>query len=168
MASGVDLRGLRGEIDSMSSDVHALSRRLHPSLLDNLGLEEALRAEAERFSGAQSIAVECRIEELRDKPSPDAALCLYRIAQEALNNVARHARADRVEVSLRATNGGCELEIRDNGVGFDSQKHRIGSSLGHASMRERVHLVGGRLAIRSVPHHGTTVAAWVPLRAGGA
>ncbi len=64
-ASGIDLGAMRGEIASMSHDVHALSHRLHPSLLDHLGLEEALRAEAERFSGAESIAVELRLEELR-------------------------------------------------------------------------------------------------------
>jgi signal transduction histidine kinase len=167
-ASGIDLGAMRGEIASMSHDVHALSHRLHPSLLDHLGLEEALRAEADRFSGAESIAVELRLEELHDKPSADAALCLYRVAQEALHNVARHARADRVEVSLRTTNGGCELLVRDNGVGFDLQKQRSGPNLGHASMRERLQLVGGRLAIRSVPHHGATVAAWVPLQGGTA
>ena len=167
-AGGVGLAAMRGEIVSMSSDVHALSRRLHPSLLDNLGLEEALRAEVERFSDAESIAVELRLEELQKKPSPDAALCLYRVTQEALRNVVRHARADRVEISLRETAGGCELEIRDNGVGFDPVKPRSGPGLGHASMRERVHLVGGRLAIRSVPHHGTAVAAWVPLGDGDA
>jgi signal transduction histidine kinase len=165
-ASGVGLAAVRGEIVSMSSDVHALSRRLHPSLLDNLGLEEALRAEVERFSDAESIAVELRLEELQKRPSPDAALCLYRVAQEALRNVVRHARANRVEISLRETAGGCELEIRDNGVGFDPVKPRSGPGLGHASMRERVHLVGGRLAIRSVPHRGTAVAAWVPLGGG--
>ena len=167
-ASGVGLAAMRSEIVSMSSDVHALSRRLHPSLLDNLGLEEALRAEVERFSDAESIAVELRLEELEKNPSPDAALCLYRVAQEALRNVVRHARADRVEISLRETAGGCELEIRDNGVGFDPVKPRSGPGLGHASMRERVHLVGGRLAIRSVPHRGTAVAAWVPLGGGDA
>lgn len=167
-ASGIDLGEMRGEIASMSHDVHALSHRLHPSLLDHLGLEEALRAEAERFASAESVAVELQLEELRNKPSPDAALCLYRIAQEALHNVARHARAERVEVSLRTTNGGCELVVRDNGIGFDPQKQRRGPSVGHASMRERVQLVGGRLTIRSVPHHGATVAAWVPLQGGTA
>jgi len=82
--------------------------------------------------------------------------------------VVRHAHASRVEISLRETAGGCELEVRDNGVGFDPQKQRIGPSLGHASMRERVHLVGGRLAVHSVPRHGTSVVAWVPLRGGDA
>lgn len=167
-AGGVDLSSMRGEIVSMSSDVHALSRRLHPSLLDNLGLEEALRAEAERFADARSLAIELRLDELTVKPSPDAALCLYRVAQESLQNVVRHAHASRVEISLRETAGGCELEVHDNGVGFDPQKQRIGPSLGHASMRERVHLVGGRLAFHSVPRHGTSVVAWVPLRGGAA
>ena len=167
-SGGVSLGAMRGEIVSMSSDVHALSRRLHPSLLDNLGLEEALRAEAERFSDARSLAIELRLDELTVKPSPDAALCLYRVAQESLHNVVRHAHASRVEISLRETAGGCELEVRDNGVGFDPQKQRIGPSLGHASMRERVHLVGGRLAVHSVPRHGTSVVAWVPLRGGDA
>jgi signal transduction histidine kinase len=164
---GVDLAAMRGDIASMSSDVHALSRRLHPSLLDNLGLAEALRAEVERFSEAESIAVEMQLEEIQDKPSPDAALCLYRIAQESLRNVARHARADRVEITLRATNGGCELTIRDDGVGFDPDARRGGHSLGHASMRERAHLVRGRLAILSAPARGTAVVAWVPAAGGG-
>jgi signal transduction histidine kinase len=164
---GVDLAAMRGEIISMSSDVHALSRRLHPSLLDNLGLAEALRAEVERFSEAESIAVDLQLEELADKPSPDAALCLYRVAQESLRNVARHARAKKAEISLRTRDGGVELEVRDNGVGFDPDAHRGAHSLGHASMRERIHLVRGRLAIRSAPGRGTSVAAWVPAGGGG-
>ncbi|HOC41562.1 MAG TPA: sensor histidine kinase [Thermoanaerobaculales bacterium] len=166
--AGVDLAAMRSEIVSMSSEVHALSHRLHPSLLDNLGLEAALRAEAERFADSETIDVGVRIDELRAKPSPDAALCLYRIAQEALRNVARHARAERVEISLQMTNGGCQREVRDDGVGFDPARLRPGASLGHASMRERVRLVGGRLTIRNVPHRGTAVVAWVPLQGGGA
>ena len=164
---GVDLAAMRGDIVSMSSDVHALSRRLHPSLLDHLGLVEALRAEVERFSEAESIAVDLQLGELAEKPSPDAALCLFRIAQESLRNVASHARAGRVKISLRATDGGCELRIRDDGVGFDPDVRRGGHSLGHASMRERAHLVRGRLAIQSAPGRGTAVVAWVPAAGGG-
>lgn len=166
-AGGADLSAMREEIVSMSSDVHALSRRLHPSLLDHLGLVEALRAEVERFSEAESIAVDLQLEELADKPSPDAALCLFRIAQESLRNVASHARAGRVEISLRATDGGYELRIRDDGVGFNPDARRGGHSLGHASMRERAHLVRGRLAIQSAPGRGTAVVAWVPPAGGG-
>lgn len=163
----VDLGAMRGEIVSMSSDVHALSRRLHPSLLDHLGLAEALRAEVERFSEAESIAVDLQLEELADKPSPDAALCLYRVAQESLRNVARHAHAKKAEISLRTRDSGIELEISDDGVGFDPDARRGAHSLGHASMRERTHLVRGRLAIRSAPGRGTVVVAWVPVEGGG-
>jgi signal transduction histidine kinase len=165
-AGGADLSAMRGEIVSLSSEVHALSHRLHPSLLDHLGLAEALRAEAERFSEAESIAIELRLEELEHQPSADAALCLFRVAQESLRNVARHARADRVGFSLRIAGGGVELEVRDNGVGFDPGERRGIHSLGHASMRERVQLVRGRLAIRSAPDRGTSVAAWVPVEDG--
>ena len=94
----------------------------------------------------------------------DAALCLYRVAQEALNNVARHARATAVEVLSAATAGGCRLEVRDDGVGFDPQALRAGPRLGHASMRERVKLVGGTSPSTAPRARGTTVAAWVPLR----
>jgi signal transduction histidine kinase len=163
---GADLSAMRGEIVNMSSDVHALSRRLHPSVLDHLGLNEALRADVERFSEAESIAVDLQFEELAERPSPDAALCLYRVAQEALRNVARHARAKKAEISLRMRDGGVELEVRDNGVGFDPEERRGVHSLGHASMRERIHLVRGRLAIRSAPGRGTAVVAWVPAAGG--
>jgi signal transduction histidine kinase len=158
---------LRDEIARLSQDVHSLSRRLHPSLLDHLGLAEALRAEAERFSEAESVAVDLQLEELADKPSPDAALCLFRVAQESLRNVARHSRAKNVEILLRARDGGAELEVRDNGVGFDPDERRGVHSLGHASMRERVQLVRGRLAIRTTPGRGTSVVAWVPMNGGG-
>jgi len=166
-AGGVDLAAMRGEIVSMSSDVHALSRRLHPSLLDNLGLAEALRAEADRFASEEPIAIELRLDELDNQPSADAALCLYRVAQESLRNVARHARAKKAEISLRTRDGGVELEVRDDGVGFDPEERRGAHSLGHASMRERVQLVRGRLAIRSTRGRGTSVAAWVPVEGGG-
>ena len=136
-------------------------------MLDHLGLAEALRAEAERFSEAESIAVELRLEELQHQPSADSALCLFRVAQESLRNVARHARADRVGFSLRMAAGDVELEVRDNGVGFDLSSAGASTPSVTPSMRERVQLVRGRLAIRSVPDRGTSVAAWVPLEGGG-
>jgi signal transduction histidine kinase len=150
------------EIVRLSSDLHTLSHQLHPSLLDNLGLPEALRAEAEQFSVAEAIAVELSINEHRPGLAPDAALCLYRVAQEALRNVARHADATRVGLALRSRRGGCELEVRDNGIGFDPKGRPGDRGIGHASMRERMSLVGGRLAIRSTPGGGTTITAWAP------
>ena len=163
--TGTDLSAMRAEIASLSADIHALSRRLHPTVLDDLGIVEALRAEADRFSRAESVAVDLRLAEPEGTLTPDAALCLYRVAQESLRNVARHAHAQQVEVSLRATDGGCELEVRDDGTGFDPDERR-GSGLGHVSMGERMTLVGGRLSINSTPNRGTAVVAWVP-RTGG-
>jgi signal transduction histidine kinase len=90
-------------------------------------------------------------------------LCLFRVAQESLRNVARHAGASTVEVSLRKVDGGLEMAVRDNGTGFDPVQDRTRHSLGLASMKERVHLLGGELDIDSAPGSGTTVVAWVRL-----
>jgi len=95
----------------------------------------------------------------------EAALCLFRVAQEALRNVERHAKAGSVDVSVVGEKGGIALAVRDNGAGFDPTRKGERASLGLASMRERVRLVGGRLNIESVPGNGTTLSAWVPLPA---
>jgi signal transduction histidine kinase len=88
------------------------------------------------------------------------------VAQEALNNVIRHAGARAASVALRQRDGGLLLGVRDDGVGFDPGSARKGRSLGLASMRERVRLVNGTLDIESAPGQGTTIVAWVP-REGG-
>ncbi len=85
----------------LSEDIHALSYRLHPALLEDLGLAEALKAECERFSRQESVPAEVTVLDLPSDLSPDMALCLFRVTQEALRNAARHAKASRVEVSLR-------------------------------------------------------------------
>jgi len=136
---------------------------LHPSLLDDLGLVEALNAECDGFSRRESIPVEFKPRDVPQDVRPETALCLFRVAQESLRNVARHAGASTVEVSLRKVDGGLEMAVRDNGTGFDSTQDRARHSLGLASMKERVHLLGGELAIDSEPGHGTTVIAWVSL-----
>jgi signal transduction histidine kinase len=103
---------------------------------------------------------------LREIPQPiprDPALCLFRVAQEALGNIGRHARARQVEISVREVDGGLQLAVRDDGCGFDPAAQRGSPSLGLASMRERVHLLGGELDIDSAPGHGTTILAWVPV-----
>ncbi|MBL8541090.1 MAG: sensor histidine kinase [Betaproteobacteria bacterium] len=157
-------RSLREELVRLSEDVHALSYRLHPSVLDELGLAAALQAECDRLSRQASIAVEV---DVRDLPQPlprEPALCLFRVAQEALRNIARHAQAHAAVVSLAAFDGGLQLAVRDDGRGFDAARSNERPSLGQMSMRERVRLLGGKLDIESAPGHGTTVVAWVPLR----
>ncbi|MBP1621119.1 MAG: ATPase [Acidobacteria bacterium] len=160
--AGTEPVSVREEIVKLSADVHALSRRLHPAMLDDLGVVEALRAEGERFARAEAIGVALKLEAPDGALPRDTALGLYRVAQEALRNVARHARAGNVTLALRPRGRGVELEVRDDGVGFDPAARR-GSGLGLASMVERMHLVGGTLAIRRAPQGGTIVVAWVPV-----
>jgi signal transduction histidine kinase len=163
LAGGSVMRRMREGLVRLSEDVHALSYRLHPSILEDLGLVEALKSECERFSLSCSTRLAVTLEEIpRELPS-EAALCLFRIAQEALRNIARHSRADRAELCLEHVYDGLQLTIRDDGVGFDPMSHQARASLGHAGMRQRVSLLGGRLAIGSSPGHGVTIVAWVPL-----
>jgi len=162
-AGGTAIRTMREGLVRLSEDVHALSYKLHPSILEDLGLIDALRSECERFSRTCPTRLEVSAEAMTKTLPRDVALCLFRIAQEALRNVARHARAGQAQVSVRCVDRGLELAVRDNGRGFDPTHHRAGTSLGHASMRQRAFLLGGKIDIDSSPGHGTTVLAWVPL-----
>ena len=163
---GVDstMREIRQGLVKLSEDVHSLSYRLHPSILDDLGLVEALNAECERFSRLELVPVDVTIEDNFIAPPPQIALCLFRIAQEALQNVGRHASASQVEISLQGSDSGFQICIRDNGVGFEPEHHRERASLGLASMQQRIYRLGGKLNIDSAPGHGTMVLAWVPAR----
>jgi signal transduction histidine kinase len=157
-------RAVREELVRLSEDVHALSYRLHPSVIEDLGLVEALRAECDSVSRHEALDVSVEATDVPQKLPLPAAVCLYRVAQEALRNSARHARASAVVVSLDTSDGGLQLKVKDNGAGFDHTRHNGRTSLGQASMRERVRLLGGKLDIESAAGHGTTVTAWIPLR----
>jgi len=156
-------REVREGLVRLSEDVHDLSYRLHPSILEDLGLAEALKAEGERFSRRESVPVAVKWRDLPAALPQQAALCLFRIAQEALRNTARHAHARAVEMSLRGLDGGVQLAVQDDGCGFDPALERNRPSLGLASMRERVQLLGGELDVDSTLGHGTTIVAWVPV-----
>ncbi|MFN7986625.1 MAG: PAS domain-containing protein [Thermoanaerobaculia bacterium] len=161
-AAAETLRTVREGLVSLSEDVHSLAYQLHPSVLEELGLVEALRTECERFRSLSRADVALRLDPAVRAVGKDAALCLFRVAQEALRNVARHAGASAVTVSLRRGDGGLLLAVRDDGAGFDPAAQRERRSLGLASMRERVELVGGTLRVDSVPGEGTAISAWVP------
>jgi signal transduction histidine kinase len=163
-SSSERFKSMRQNLVRLSEDVHALSYRLHPSILEDLGLWEALKSECDRFSDFCEVQISLDADDLPDRLPPEIALCLFRIAQESLRNVARHARATEANVSLRRVNDGFELIVRDNGEGFDAAKAVLTSHLGQASMRERARHLGGTLEIESTPGKGTTVRAWVPLK----
>jgi signal transduction histidine kinase len=156
---------VRDGLIKLSEDVHALSYRLHPSVIEDLGLVEALRAECERVSRAGPVTVQLNASDITQKVPQDTALCLFRVAQEALRNVVRHAGASSVDVSLAQAGGGLQLAVSDNGAGFDAGSRSERPSLGLASIRERVNLLQGLVDISSAQGHGTTVLAWVPMPA---
>jgi signal transduction histidine kinase len=160
-------RAMRDDLMRLSEDVHALSYQLHPSVLDDLGLQDALKVECERFSRRESIAAELAFEVPVELPR-DVSTCLFRVAQEALRNAARHAQASSVRLVVAPANGAVEMTVTDNGVGFDSARRRTHHSLGHASMRERAALVSGALEVKSEPGRGTTVKVSVPMKGSSA
>jgi signal transduction histidine kinase len=160
------LRALREELVHLSEDIHSLAYHLHPSVLQELGLAEALRTECERWGRQDRLDLSVDLDPLPAVVGKDQALCLFRVAQEALNNVARHAGVRTARVTLRQMSGGLLLAVGDTGVGFAAETPGRARSLGLASMRERVRLVNGTLDIESAPGLGTTIVAWVPADGG--
>jgi two-component system, NarL family, sensor kinase len=157
------LRTMQGQLVSLSEDVHALSRQLHPAILDDLGLVEALRSECASFSRREGIAVAYRPEEVPTSLPKDILLCVYRVAQEALRNIAKHAAVKEARVYLVVTATELVLRVNDEGVGFDPAGVRSHPGLGLSSMEERVRLIQGKLFFTSAVGKGTTVEARVPL-----
>lgn len=161
------VRMLSARIKSAAEEVHAMSRRLHPAILDELGLEAALREECEAFSA--QVGVPARFES-RSVPVPlpeDVSLCLYRVTQEGLRNIAKHARAANVRVLLSGKRDGISLRVEDTGDGFDPNAVKGKGGLGMISMEERVRLVNGTFTIQSQPGQGTAVEVFVPLERRG-
>jgi signal transduction histidine kinase len=162
-AAAAKVRHMTEQIVKLSTDVHAISRQLHPSILDDLGLADALESECHGFTDREGIAVTLDVSPLPESMPNDLALCLYRILQEGLRNVAKHAQTDRVRVTLSADDGNeVILRITDSGVGFDTPAVRSGPGLGLASMRERARLVGAELTVTSSPGHGATIEVRAP------
>jgi len=138
----------------------SLARQLRPTALDDLGLAAAIGGQVEQL-GQGEVETELSREGDFTDLGDDAQLVVYRVAQEALSNAARHSGAGRIAVRLtRREDGGVELEVTDDGCGFAFDESEGG--LGIAGMRERALLVGGDLTIESRPGHGTTVRLFVP------
>jgi signal transduction histidine kinase len=163
-SDGAAMQRIRVGLARLSEDVHSLSYRLHPSILEDLGLADALQAECDHFSKLERIPVEVDVGDTPVSLEPTVALCLFRVTQEALRNIGRHAAATRVQVSVRQEGRRLQISITDDGKGFDWERQRIKPSLGLASMRQRMELVGGKLTVQTVERHGTTVLGWVPLQ----
>lgn len=152
---------------SLGDDIHSLSRRLHPKVVEDLGLIEALRAECDRVAQSDSIHIALDLPDERPPVRTDAAVGLYRVAQEALRNVVRHAAARDVRVSLRVDGRRLVLVVADQGIGFDASRGASHAGIGIASMGERMRLLNGGFSIETARGHGTKVAAWIPLQEVG-
>jgi PAS domain S-box-containing protein len=153
------LRVLRG-MDEIATDVHELSHQLHSSKLQHLGLQSALKELCLHLRQRDLRVVE-EIQDVPELPS-DAQLCLYRVAQEALNNVVHHSHASVVWVQFSRKGTTVRLKIRDNGRGFEPSN--AASGLGLASMRERVRALDGDLMILAAESHGVEIVATIPLQ----
>jgi PAS domain S-box-containing protein len=155
-------RDIREELATLAEVVHSLARQLHPSILDDLGLADALRTECQSFEQRDGIAVKYHVRDVPADLPRDVALCVYRVAQEALRNVARHARVRQASVRLAGTADELVLCVQDRGAGFDAAAGgNVG--LGLESMRERAKLIRARLTVRSRSGRGTEVRLCVPL-----
>jgi signal transduction histidine kinase len=153
--------GVLHRAQSIAKSVHDLSHRLHPAKLRLLGLVAALRG-FEREASRSDLAVSFTHRSVPPVLPEDLTLCLFRVAQEALQNAVKYARAKKVAVSLEGSPDGLALTVADDGVGFDVDA-AWGKGLGLVSMRERLDAVGGTLDIRSTPGGGTRVQISVPL-----
>ncbi len=156
------VHNIREELSHLAEDIHDVSHRLHPTTLEDLGLADALRTECDLLARSAALKIVVEVDAVPEQLPSEIALCAFRVAQEALRNVSRHARASTVDLSVKASNGSLSLAVRDDGVGFDPTVQR-GVSLGHASMRERVRLLGGVVEIHSAPGRGTTIQTHIPL-----
>jgi PAS domain S-box-containing protein len=148
--------------DQTVDSVQRIAAELRPGALDRLGLVPALRQELRQFQARAGIACEARLDEATPEPPPEVATALYRICQEALTNVTRHAAATRVVVTLDAEPGGLVLRVEDDGRGFDAAAPGQGR-LGLVGMTERAALLGGGVEFARRPEGGTAVTVRVPL-----
>jgi signal transduction histidine kinase len=158
------LSDMKNQLVKISEDVHSISRQLHPSILDDLGLVRASESECVRFSKREGLSVNFHDHNIPCPIPEDISLGLYRIIQECLSNVARHAKARNVSIFLIGVENGIQLTIKDDGVGFDPAKVRHKEGLGLSSMRERVRLIHGKIAIHSVPGQCTEIKVQAPLK----
>lgn len=163
------VRGLAGR---MHDELHRLIVNLRPSVLDDLGLAAAVRWLAEHHLTRAGIAVRCEIDALDERLSPEVETATFRVVQEALINIARHAHADSVLIQGTVQDGALEIDIEDDGVGFDAETlawtPETLRGAGLLGMRERIDILGGSIRVDSSPGHGTRIVFAIPLRSAAA
>jgi PAS domain S-box-containing protein len=166
-SAAVQLRHVQQSVAILREDLRDLADRLHPLVLDHLGLAVALREYCEQFSRREGIQVGFSHRRTSSQLAGNIVWALYRVAGEALANIARHANTKQAWVALCGTAKGIRLSVRDGGVGFEPAQLEPGSGLGILRMRERLRAVEGSLSICSRHGGGTEIEAIVPLLPAG-
>ena len=159
-----EIREMYQQVGELASDVQALSHGLHPPKLELMGLEAAVTGFCGEMSATHDVRIDVLVSDIPRSLPPDISLCLYRIAQEALQNFVKHGGVPRAEVSLLRQSNALNLTVKDYGAGFDLHDAMRGPGLGLTTMKERLKVLGGQLSIDSQPGRGTTVHAIAPLR----
>lgn len=160
------LRDARDAVEETLHEARALSHALHPGVLDDLGLEAALRKLARDSSTGNGVDVDVHFTGGPERLPRDVEGTLYRVAQEAVRNATTHASARHVRVIVHQDDGEATLRVHDDGIGFDlAEADQQRSGIGLTSMRERVDLLDGRLDVNTAKGSGTTISATVPLDA---
>jgi len=149
-------------VDMGIQTVKKIITDLRPGILDVLGLGAALEWQAEEFQKRTGVKCKLRIDSKGFAPDPERDTALFRIFQEALTNITQHADATAVTARLRKTGAGLELTVRDNGKGITQEQISKPGSFGLSGVRERTHILGGKVEIKGVPGKGTTITVWIP------
>jgi signal transduction histidine kinase len=152
-----ELSGSIRDVDALITDVHNLSHQLHSSKLEHLGLRVALKELCQQMSERHDLPIDLQIDHGSVRVPQDIALCFYRVAQEALNNVIKHSGTDRVQLILMEEQGRLRMQVRDFGGGF--KLGDSGAGLGLSTMQERLRIIRGDLSITSKPGRGTVITA---------
>lgn len=153
-------------LSDIVDDIQALSHRLHSSKLEYLGIVAAARSFCQELTEQQKVEVNFSYTNIPEGMSSEISLCVFRVLQEALQNAVKYSGVRQFAVELWGTEGEIQLAVSDSGVGFDPHEAINGHGLGLISMRERLHLAGGRISIESQPGMGTTIRARVPFSSG--
>ena len=148
---------------TLSDDVRRVAHSLHPSILDHLGLVVALKSYCAEFTQKTGIETKFSHRNIRHELSKDVVLCVYRVAQESLQNVRKHSDAKQAQVSLSRTKDRVCLAVTDDGAGFQPKLQSGKPGIGLTTMEERVRLVSGSFSVNSLPGEGTRVDVRIPL-----
>jgi signal transduction histidine kinase len=163
-SSGSQLQHLGDSAERLATDLQHVSHQLHPSILEHLGLEAAVREQVDEFTGRTGLKAELIVRDPPHAISRAQALCLYRVLQEGLNNVQKHAGATNVQVRFLGTGKGVGLCVHDDGRGIESLEGAARrKGLGLISMEERVRALQGTFRVRTRAGDGTEIHVWLPL-----